>query len=118
MDPTHMRLLRKAEIKTEVARVTEMMTAGIGLSVQRIIAERMKIAFAKITDYARFGQEEYVLYRNKDGTLNYVDLVNLNINKSSSSMKLLLLNHQPNLHRATLTLTLSLILIVLRPRNR
>jgi len=82
------RLLRKVEIQTEIARVTEMMAAGIGLSVQRIIAEWMKIAFADITDYARFGQEEYPLYhrsgrpvldedgKQKYGTRNYVDLVN------------------------------------------
>lgn len=82
------RLLKKAEIAAEIARVTEMMAAGIGLSVQRIIAEWMKIAFADITDYVRFGQEEYPLYHKsgrpildedglqKYGTRNYVDLVN------------------------------------------
>lgn len=83
------RLLRKVEIQTEIARVTEMMAAGIGLSVQRIIAELMKIAFADITDYVRFGQKKYPLYSRKTGepivdedgnpqygTQNYVDLMN------------------------------------------
>jgi phage terminase small subunit len=63
-------LLRKPEIQAEVKRLTEMMVGGLGLGVQRIIAEYMKIAFADITDYAEFGQADVPIITKKGPILD------------------------------------------------
>jgi len=70
-------LLRKPEIQAEIKRQKEMRAAELGLDVQRIIAEYMKIAFADVTDLLDFGQRE-VQVMNVEGnpimkTVNYVD---------------------------------------------
>lgn len=51
-------LLKKPEIKAAIQRCKEELTAELGLGVQRIIAEYMKIAFTDITDLMEFGQKE------------------------------------------------------------
>ncbi|WP_339167068.1 terminase small subunit [Brevibacillus sp. FSL L8-0520] len=50
--------LRKPQIQAEIKRQKEAMADELGVSVQRIIAEYMKIAFADITDLLEFGQKE------------------------------------------------------------
>jgi len=59
-------LLRKPEIKAAIARHTEEITSGLGLGIQRVIAEYMKIAFADITDFVNFGKDDMPLF-NKEG---------------------------------------------------
>lgn len=55
-------LLRKVEIQAEIKRQKESRVTELGLDVQRVIAEYMKIAFADITDLVEFGLEEKPLY--------------------------------------------------------
>ncbi|ETT55203.1 hypothetical protein BSK66_31210 [Paenibacillus odorifer] len=50
--------LRKPEIQAEITLLKEQMTAELGLSVHRVIAEYLKIAFADTTDYVDFGTNE------------------------------------------------------------
>ncbi|WP_342480059.1 terminase small subunit [Paenibacillus sp. FSL L8-0340] len=50
--------LRKPEIQAEIARMKDQMAGELGLSVHRVIAEYLKIAFADSTDYVEFGQTE------------------------------------------------------------
>lgn len=58
-------LLRKVEIQAEIKRQKELRATELGLDVQRVIAEYMKIAFADITDYAEFGQQEMPIITKK-----------------------------------------------------
>jgi len=58
-------LLRKLEIKTAIQKRTEEIASGLGLGIQRVIAEYMKIAFADITDFVNFGKEDMLLYNKK-----------------------------------------------------
>ncbi|WP_429845349.1 terminase small subunit [Brevibacillus sp. FIR094] len=53
--------LRKPQIQSEIKRQKEAMTDELGMSVQRVIAEYMKIAFTDITDLLEFGQKEVPL---------------------------------------------------------
>jgi|GEM_PF-1095217 Phage terminase, small subunit len=81
-------LLRKPEIKSAIQRYSEMFTAGLGLNIQRVIAEYMKIAFADMNDFTSFGKEDMPLFNKKgnpilkeDGSqmtqaVSYVDLKN------------------------------------------
>lgn len=57
--------LRKPRIQAEIKRQKEAMADDLGLAVQRIIAEYMKIAFADITDLLEFGQKDEPLYDNE-----------------------------------------------------
>ncbi len=57
--------LRKPQIQAEIKRQKEAMVDELGMSVQRIIAEYMKIAFADITDLLEFGQKDEPLYDNE-----------------------------------------------------
>ncbi|GGJ11353.1 terminase small subunit [Paenibacillus hunanensis] len=50
--------LRNPKIKQEIDKVKDDLVDSLGLSVQRIIMEYMKIAFADISDYVTFGQKE------------------------------------------------------------
>ncbi|MBY0052290.1 terminase small subunit [Brevibacillus agri] len=50
--------LRKPQIQAEIKRQKEAMAHELGVSVQRIIAEYMKIAFADISEYVEFGQQD------------------------------------------------------------
>ena len=50
--------LRKPEIQAEISRMKEQMAGELGLSVHRVIAEYLKIAFADSTDYVDFGTNE------------------------------------------------------------
>ncbi|WP_017814457.1 terminase small subunit [Paenibacillus shenyangensis] len=50
--------LRNPKIKQEIDKVKDDLVDGLGLSVQRIVMEYMKIAFADITDYVAFGRQE------------------------------------------------------------
>jgi phage terminase small subunit len=79
--------LRKPEIQAEIKRQKEAMVDDLGMSVQRIIAEYMKIAFADISDVVDFGRKKVPL-RDKKGnivedphsgepltiSMNYIDL--------------------------------------------
>ncbi|MED1919466.1 terminase small subunit [Bacillus thuringiensis] len=76
--------LRKPQIQAEIKRQKEAMTDELGMSVQRVIAEYMKIAFTDITDLVEFGQKEVPVMTMfgpmKDGAgntltkmVNYVD---------------------------------------------
>ncbi|MFC8686332.1 terminase small subunit [Brevibacillus porteri] len=51
-------LLRKPEIQAEIKRQKEAKIDELGLDVQRVIAEYMKIAFTDVTDILEFGQKE------------------------------------------------------------
>lgn len=59
------RLLKNADIQAEIKRQKEARIEFLGLDIQRIIAEYMKIAFADITDYAEFGQQDMPLISKK-----------------------------------------------------
>lgn len=50
--------LRNPKVQAEIKRQKELRTTELGLDVQRVIAEYMKIAFADITDLLEFGQKE------------------------------------------------------------
>lgn len=50
--------LRKPNIQAEIKRQKEQRTVEIGLDIQRVLSEYMKIAFADISDYLEFGQKE------------------------------------------------------------
>lgn len=51
-------VLRNPKVQAEIKRQKGLRTAELGLHVQRVIAEYMKIAFADITDILDFGQKE------------------------------------------------------------
>ncbi|NRS20604.1 terminase small subunit [Brevibacillus sp. HB1.4B] len=58
--------LRKPNIQAEIRRQKEARVDDLGIGVQRVVAEYMKIAFTDITDLLEFGQkEEQVL--NEEG---------------------------------------------------
>jgi len=50
--------LRKPNIQAEIKRHKEAMVEELGVGVQRIIAEYMKIAFADISEYVEFGRQD------------------------------------------------------------
>lgn len=50
--------LRKPKIQAKIVEHKEAVTAELGLSVQRVIAEYLKMAFADTSDYVEFGQTE------------------------------------------------------------
>ncbi|OME58214.1 hypothetical protein BSK59_08500 [Paenibacillus odorifer] len=50
--------LRKPKVQAKIAEHKEAVTSELGLSVQRVIAEYLKIAFADTSDYVEFGQTE------------------------------------------------------------
>ncbi|MED2007017.1 terminase small subunit [Brevibacillus borstelensis] len=54
--------LRKPQIQAEIKRQKEAMVDDLGMSVQRIIAEYMKIAFADISEYVEFGQQDVPMF--------------------------------------------------------
>lgn len=54
--------LRSPKVQAEIKRQKEIRTTELGLDVQRVIAEYMKIAFADITDLLEFGLEEKPVY--------------------------------------------------------
>lgn len=77
--------LRKPDIQREIERFKTDMIDGLGLSVQRIVMEYMKIAFADMTDYVAFGtrempvRDEYGIVEDADGNpvmemMGFVDL--------------------------------------------
>jgi phage terminase small subunit len=49
-------VLRRPKVQRLINKYKELRTAELGLDIQRIIAEYMKIAFADITDVMEFGQ--------------------------------------------------------------
>lgn len=57
--------LRNPKVQAEIQRYKEQRTSELGLDVQRIIVEYMKIAFADITDLLEFGQKDEPLYDNE-----------------------------------------------------
>ncbi|MGO4496406.1 terminase small subunit [Paenibacillus sp. 2RAB27] len=61
-------LLRKPEVQVAIKKYTESIMSDVGLNAQRILMEYMKIAFADITDFIEFGQEEHIA-RNKKGEI-------------------------------------------------
>lgn len=81
-------LLRKPAVQAAIQRHRDTAAAELGLSVQRVIMEYMKIAFADVSDYLDFGQREVQVMgpfgpvfegkgKNKKPvmkTVNYVDL--------------------------------------------
>ncbi|WP_103110803.1 terminase small subunit [Brevibacillus reuszeri] len=54
--------IRKPNIQAEIKRQKEAMADELGVSVQRIIAEYMKIAFADISEYVEFGQQDVPMF--------------------------------------------------------
>lgn len=61
--------LRKPQIQAEIKRQKEAMTDELGVSVQRIIAEYMKIAFADISEYVEFGQQDVPMFTEEGGPI-------------------------------------------------
>lgn len=51
-------LLQKSSVQAEIQRQTAIVADGLGLTTQRLLLERLKIAFADITQYVEFGQKE------------------------------------------------------------
>lgn len=57
--------LRNPKVQAEIQRQKEMRTTELGLDVQRIIAEYMKIAFADISEYVEFGQQDIPMFTDE-----------------------------------------------------
>ncbi|MBH0330115.1 hypothetical protein ABH14_09960 [Brevibacillus brevis] len=57
--------LRNPKVQAEIQRHKEQRMTELGLDVQRVIAEYMKIAFADITDLLDFGQKEEQLFNDE-----------------------------------------------------
>ncbi len=75
------RHLRNPKIKEEIDRLKASKLKGIFLEETDLLQKYIDIAFADITDYARFGKEEKVIGINDKGELvkagqNFVDLIN------------------------------------------
>ncbi|MGG4439992.1 terminase small subunit [Brevibacillus fortis] len=51
----------------------EAMTDELGMSVQRIVAEYMKIAFADISKYVEFGQQDMPMFTEEGKPINDPD---------------------------------------------
>jgi phage terminase small subunit len=51
-------LLTKLHIKAAIKKYNEEITAEIGLNVQRIITEYMKVAFSDMTEFVEFGNKD------------------------------------------------------------
>jgi phage terminase small subunit len=58
-------MLTKPHIKIAVKKYTEEIYAEIGINIQRILIEHLKIAFADITDFVDFGREELEIVNKK-----------------------------------------------------
>ncbi|MBG9787259.1 terminase small subunit [Brevibacillus laterosporus] len=54
--------LRKPQIQAEIKRQKESLIDDLGVGVQRVIAEYMKIAFADISEYVEFGQQDVPMF--------------------------------------------------------
>ncbi|WP_336759418.1 terminase small subunit [Paenibacillus sp. USHLN196] len=96
--------LRNPKVHAEIQRHKEMYTEALGLDIQRIIAEYMKIAFADITDFVDFGRKEITVGQDGEGQpitqqINFVDFKNaddvdgaivseIKIGKSGTTVKL------------------------------
>lgn len=59
--------LRKPNIQVEIKRQKEAVVEDLGVGVQRVIAEYMKIAFADISEYVEFGQQDVPMF-TEEGT--------------------------------------------------
>lgn len=62
------KMLRNEEIRAEIERQKGLTTSELGLSIQRVIAELMKIAFADISDVMEYGVH-HVPLRDKEGNI-------------------------------------------------
>lgn len=58
--------LRKPNIQAEIKRQKDAVIDDLGIGVQRVIAEYMKIAFADISEYVEFGQQDVPMF-TEDG---------------------------------------------------
>lgn len=54
-------LLTKPHIKTSIKKYTEEVHAEIGINIQRILTEHMKIAFSDITEFVEFGNVDEII---------------------------------------------------------
>ena len=59
------RMLRNDKVQTEIQRQKAVTTAQLGLDIQRVLTELMKIAFADISDVMEYGVHEIPL-RDED----------------------------------------------------
>lgn len=62
--------LRKPQIQAEIKRQKEAIVNELGISVQRIITEYLKIAFADISEYVEFGQQEVPMFIEEGMPIN------------------------------------------------
>ncbi|WP_103110736.1 terminase small subunit [Brevibacillus reuszeri] len=62
--------LRKPNIQAEIKRQKDALVDDLGVGVQRIIVEYMKIAFADITEYVEFGQQEVPMFTEEGMPIN------------------------------------------------
>ncbi|KNB70125.1 hypothetical protein ADS79_26885 [Brevibacillus reuszeri] len=62
--------LRKPQIQAEIKRQKEAIVDDLGVGVQRVIAEYMKIAFADISEYVEFGQQEVPMFTEEGMPIN------------------------------------------------
>ncbi|NGP60071.1 cell division protein FtsK [Paenibacillus thiaminolyticus] len=62
--------LRKPNIQAEIKRQKDAMVEELGVGVQRIIAEYMKIAFADISEYVEFGQQDVPMFTEDGEPIN------------------------------------------------
>ena len=61
-------MLRNDEVQAEIQRQKALTTAQLGLDIQRVITELMKIAFADISDVMEYGIHE-IPVRDEDGDI-------------------------------------------------
>ncbi|MCM3144359.1 terminase small subunit [Brevibacillus sp. MER 51] len=62
--------LRKPQIQAEIKRQKESVVEELGVGIQRIIAEYMKIAFADISEYVEFGQQDVPMFTEDGMAIN------------------------------------------------
>lgn len=62
--------LRKPQIQVEIKRQKEAIVDDLGVGVQRIIAEYMKIVFADIFEYVDFGQQDVPMFTEEGMPIN------------------------------------------------
>ncbi|MGG1662898.1 terminase small subunit [Brevibacillus sp. NRS-1366] len=62
--------LRKPNIQAEIKRQKESIVDDLGVGVQRVIVEYMKIAFADISEYVEFGQQDVPMFTEEGIPIN------------------------------------------------
>lgn len=77
-------LLRNPKVRAEIERLKKLKAESIMLTEEDIVERYMRIAFADMTDFINFGQEEVIIGRDEDG--NEIKAKENYLNLKDSSM--------------------------------